>query len=529
MFPPLYIKYRTASDRRYLYDLGTGRILEVDDTVYAVIDDYRMLTREEMLEKYRDLGTEAVEKALNDLDEVRRDGYLADHAPQEPAKVERVWFEKKLYELDDFWGRMASLLILGITERCNLCCDYCCYSGKFVGHRPHRNRSMPREIAEKAIIDYLGNEPASDGDFYPVTFYGGEPLLEFGLMKELVAFADDLAQKHGKWFRYAITTNGTLLDDEATDFLVAHNFMVIVSFDGPKKSHDRYRKFRDGRGSFDLVMKNLKRFAERHPDYLNRGVNMVMAPPLELEAASAFMNDLYAAFPLSRASIVNTGFESRFIDDAATPTRYGCYSACSNSCDNNLSGEFRHFSEADRKQMNAMWNETIQSMKQQGIQATKQAMPLATMLVEQQIGVYHRRFVGDKKPEFPLVVPCFPGFTRRFCDVEGNYRICERVDDSKSFIIGNVWTGPNAEQLNRTMELRRHFGDCANCTAIKTCDICYAQIPESDHAASGFDPLYDLQCQRTRKATETTLGVYTEIMEANPNAFDCDQIRVFLY
>jgi hypothetical protein len=94
------------------------------------------------------------------------------------------------------------------------------------------------------------------------------------------------------------------------------------------------------------------------------------------------------------------------------------------------------------------------------------------------------------------------------------------VDNSQSFILGHVETGPDAEKLHRMMELRRHFGDCANCTALKTCDICYARIPESDHAASGFDPLFDLQCQRTRDATASMLKIYTEIMEKNPAAFD---------
>lgn len=521
MHAPLYIKFRTKTQRCYIYDLGTGEILEVDETVYAIIDDYRLLTHEEILVKYTALGHEAVKMALRDLDESRKDGYLADHPPKELAQVERIWFEKKLYELDDFWGKMASLLILGITERCNLCCEYCCYSGKFVGHRPHRNRSMPREIAEKAIIDYLGNEPASDGDFYPVTFYGGEPLLEFDLMRELVEFADDLAGKYGKWFRYAVTTNGTLLDDSVTDFLVEHNFMVIVSLDGPKSAHDRYRLFRDGNGSFETVMRNLRCFAERHPDYINRGVNMVMAPPLDLDEAARFMKDLYADYPLSRASIVNTGAEARFLDESPSPTRYGCFAACSNErFDPDRLDTFRNFTASDRQKMNVMWNACIESLAKCGIEKTKAEMPLPTMLFEQQIEVYHRRNISKKKPEYPLMMPCFPGFTRRFCDVEGNYRICERVDDSAAFIIGDVWNGPDVEKLHRTMEMRRHFGDCANCTAMKTCDICYARIPNSDDMATGFDPLYDEQCQRTRTAALEMIRVYTEIMEENPEAFD---------
>jgi radical SAM protein with 4Fe4S-binding SPASM domain len=118
------------------------------------------------------------------------------------------------------------------------------------------------------------------------------------------------------------------------------------------------------------------------------------------------------------------------------------------------------------------------------------------------------------------MIPCFPGFTRRFCDVDGNYRICERVDDSQAFVLGNVWDGMQTAQLRRIMEMRRHFGDCGNCTALKTCDICYARMFRCDRGQTGYDPDYDALCQQTRAVHTTMLQTYTAIMEENPTAFD---------
>ncbi len=516
---PLFVKYRTESGRGYLYDLGTGDILEADDAEYEIVDDYRLLTHDEILRKYKHLDAETVRTALHNLDEIRTENCLADHFPKEPDRVERIYYGNKLYTLEDFWGRTASLLILGITEKCNLCCSYCCYSGKFAGMRPHSNRTMPLEIAQKAVMEYLGDAPPEENDFFPLTFYGGEPLLEFDLVKQVVKFTNEQAKQQGKTIRYSMTTNGTLLGDEATDYMVEHGFMVIVSFDGPKKSHDRYRVFNNGKGSFDVVYQSIKRFAERHPDYQNRGVNMVLAPPLELDEASKFMDEIHEKFPLSRASIVNTGTEYRFMDQPSAPTQYGCYAAC---CDKPepSSDDFRNFGEEDRDGLKKYWDACVESLKKHGLQHTKQTLPLATMMFEQQIDLYHRRTVSARKKDWTMIVPCFPGFSRRFCDAAGNYRICERVDDSDTFILGSVQNGLDIDRLHRTMELRRHLGDCGNCTAVKTCDICYARVPNSDDDASGFDPLYDLQCQRTRSTQLVQLRTYTEIMEVNPTAFD---------
>ena len=515
---PLFVKYRTDSGQEHLYDLGTGWIIDIDSTIGEIVQDYGILTKEEIVQKYDRLGRENVLTALRELGELQEKKFLPDHSPEEIAKINQIQFDNKRYEIEDFWQSHASLLILCLTERCNLCCSYCCYSGNFVGQRRHSNRSMSREIAEKAILDYLGNEPVEES-YYSITFYGGEPLLEFDLLRDMVLFADDLAKKKGKEIRYSITTNGTLLDDEKIDFFVEHQFMVQVSFDGPKRMHDRYRVFRNGTGSFDIVEKNLRRFVERYPDYRYRGFLATLVPPLELEETRVFLEEFYSHYMLSRISLVNTGVEARFMDNPVSSTRYGCYSA--SACEPQFPTDaFRQFSEKEGAELGQMRSKWIESVKKYGLWETKKLMPLATMLFEQAVSSIHGRPVTTRKPKWPILAPCFPGFTRRFCDVEGNYRVCERVDESETFKLGNVQTGLNHEKLERLMELRRAFGDCANCTAQKTCDICYARIPNSDDDASGFDPMFDLQCQRTRQALPAQLKMYTEIMEVNPNAFN---------
>lgn len=378
---------------------------------------------------------------------------------------------------------------------------------------------MSCETAKKAIKHFLDHDLAREGK-YPITFYGGEPLLEFHhLFRECVRFAVDYAASLNKEVRFSITTNGTLLNDEIVDFLVEHDFLVLTSFDGLKEPHDRYRVFPGGTGSFDLVLKNLLRFAERYPDYKKRGINVTLAPPLRLEETARLVDGLAAHYPIIRASLVYTGADYRFEDGTESATRYGC-SSCS-ACESDKGIEsFRSFEPEDAVQLKTMWNEAVERITSYGIVEARERFPLMTGLFGSQIGSLHERHVLRRPSEWVFMVPCVPGFTRRYVDVDGNYRICERVDRSESHVLGNVRDGLDPAELNRVLEMRRHFGDCANCSALKSCDLCYARIPYTDDASGGYDAGFESACVQTRRRLEELLPVYTGIMERNPKAFE---------
>ncbi len=518
---PLMFHYETRKGKRYLYDGGTGRILEMGKDEAILADDYRVLTRQELFAKHAAIGETRLETAYEHFEQARQDGYFADHQPSQLSLVDRVAYDGQLHEIGGFWRQNAMLLILGLTERCNLDCAYCCYSGKFAGQRTHSAKSMSLETAKAAITHYLENGHVGDGTA-PITFYGGEPLLEFHLLQECVRFAEELATKRGEKVRFAITTNGTLLDDTTVDYLVDHEFLVMVSMDGPQPAHDRYRVFPNQQGTFTVVERNLRRFAERYPDYKLRGINCTLAPPFDLETTDRFIAQWVSDYPMTRASLVNPGAEYRFRDGTESPTQYGCHSAsaCEKTVGKTVDDSFRAFGDDERGHMKNLWNETIRCITEFGVTEAKRRMPLGMLLCEQQIGTYHRRTVTKESPELYFFIPCFPGFTRRFVDVDGNYRVCERVDHSEAFVLGNVRDGLDEAKMKRTMEFRRHCGDCANCMALRTCDVCYVRISESDAQEKGFDPQFDLQCQRTRQGMKTFIQTYTEIMEANPKAFD---------
>ena len=166
-------------------------------------------------------------------------------------------------------------VILQVTQNCNLRCGYCTYGGNYK-NRTHSLKTMNFELAKKAID--FGVERSQESSDFVVSFYGGEPLLAFNLIKKCVAYAKENIQ--GKELHFNMTTNGTLLTTEIMDFLVENRFQLLISLDGDKESHDANRVFKSGKGSFDLIMQNVRNFKARHPSYVAEHVqfNTVINP-----------------------------------------------------------------------------------------------------------------------------------------------------------------------------------------------------------------------------------------------------------
>lgn len=156
---------------------------------------------------------------------------------------------------------------LFLTERCTLACDYCFVSGRDPG------LSMSWEVA-KAAVDLLVALSAERREVN-VTFFGGEPLLEFDLMQRVAAYAEERASIFDKSVRYACTTNGTVMTDDMARFGVEHGFNYLVSLDGGATAHNAHRRRADRTGSWDLVTENLSRLRHVQPWI---GVRMTVNP-----------------------------------------------------------------------------------------------------------------------------------------------------------------------------------------------------------------------------------------------------------
>lgn len=154
-------------------------------------------------------------------------------------------------------------MVLNVTNQCNLSCGYCYeYSADKIAVTKDKPKYMTDPVAQ-AAIDTLFRESAGRPRLH-VTFFGGESLLNFPLLKSTVAYADDKADGEKRTVDYSLTTNATLLTEEIVDFLAEHRFGVTVSIDGDKELHDRMRVFHNGRGSYDTIVPKIRMLLARH-------------------------------------------------------------------------------------------------------------------------------------------------------------------------------------------------------------------------------------------------------------------------
>ncbi len=232
-------------------DVNSGAVHVVSPLVYALIE-----STDNDIEAIKKYTNEEIEEAKAEIDELVKNGMLfsEDTYSQVAEKIKR--------------RPVVKALCLHIAHDCNLRCKYCfAGTGSFCGERS----MMPVEVGKKAIDFVI--EKSGDRKNIEVDFFGGEPLMNFDVVKELTAYANEQGEKHGKVFRLTITTNGVLLDDEKLEFINENMSNLVLSVDGRKEVHDFMRPAVNGKGSYDVIMPKITKAAEsRNQDnYYVRG------------------------------------------------------------------------------------------------------------------------------------------------------------------------------------------------------------------------------------------------------------------
>ncbi len=231
-------------------DVNSGSVHVVDDIVYDIIP------------LYEDNDTEEIVKKLGDR--YKEEDILEACAEIEELKREEVLFTKDIYEdyIDKFTKEkeqsgIVKAMCLHIAHDCNLACKYCfAEEGEYHGRRA----LMSAEVGKKALDFLVANSGKRRN--LEVDFFGGEPLMNFGVVKEIVEYGRQLEKEHDKLFRFTMTTNGVLLNDEVQEFVNKECGNVVLSVDGRKEVHDMMRPFRNGQGSYDLIMPKFKKIAD---------------------------------------------------------------------------------------------------------------------------------------------------------------------------------------------------------------------------------------------------------------------------
>ena len=235
-------------------DVCSGSIHVVDDQTYDLIALFETKSREEavaaLLEKYAgvpDVTRDSLEEAYDDVLALKDEGKL--FSPDVFAPIAG--------ELKQRSAGVVKALCLHVAHTCNLNCTYCFASqGKYHGERA----LMSYEVGKRAL-DFLVEHSGKRKNL-EVDFFGGEPLLNFGVVKDLVAYARSIEKEKGKNFRFTLTTNGMLIDDDVIDFCNRECHNVVLSLDGRKEVHDRFRRDYAGNGSFDRIVPKFRKLVE---------------------------------------------------------------------------------------------------------------------------------------------------------------------------------------------------------------------------------------------------------------------------
>ena len=246
-------------------DVCSGSVHVVDEVAYDMIGLYEDHTRGEiisaMLEKYagrEDVTREDLEEVLDDIEELKQAGQL--FAPDTFASVAGTLKQRT--------SGVVKALCLHVAHTCNLNCSYCFASqGRFHGERA----VMSYEVGKRAL-DYLVENSGSRTNL-EVDFFGGEPTLNMNVVKQLVAYARSIEKEKHKNFRFTLTTNGMLIDDDLIDFCNREMSNVVLSLDGRREVHDRFRVDHQGRGSWDVIVPKFQKLvaARGGKNYYMRG------------------------------------------------------------------------------------------------------------------------------------------------------------------------------------------------------------------------------------------------------------------
>lgn len=241
-------------------DINSGSVHVVDDLSYEIVGCMADgMNREAITETMTTQGfaAEDIASSIEECEELKKGGMLFTEDEYRDAVID---FKKRPV--------VVKALCLHIAHDCNLACRYCfAEEGEYHGRRA----LMSFETGKKALDFLIAN--SGNRKNLEVDFFGGEPLMNWQVVKDLVAYGREQEKIHHKNFRFTLTTNGVLLNDEIMEFANREMSNVVLSIDGRKEVHDFMRPFRKGAGSYDLIVPKFQKFAEsRNQDkYYVRG------------------------------------------------------------------------------------------------------------------------------------------------------------------------------------------------------------------------------------------------------------------
>lgn len=368
-------------------------------------------------------------------------------------------------------------LLLQVTQNCNFRCDYCVYSGKYQ-NRTHSEKKMSEAMAFKAIDFFI--EHSEDCSVLYIGFYGGEPLLEWSLVKKCIIYAETRTEKK---IYFNITTNGSLLNPEISTFFVAHDVAIMISLDGPQEIHDEARMYaKSGKGTFDDVCKNVMFLANEFPNYYDENVhyNVVLH-----ENGYKEVNDFFEKNKLFSNSLITANFiTDNYLKESSSLSKQSYL-------------EYKH-------EEFLTWLSYLRKIDYKPSKLLEQNFEKMVQVETRFSGVDSSKGVCYRNGN------CIPGIQKLFVTTEGKFYPCERVNESLDITnIGNVKDGFDVDKIRKLSNLARYTEEeCLSCWARNFCEICLSGIDEKE--VSLRENILS-RCDRMRKTSEELLKNYVTL------------------
>ena len=433
-------KLFSTEKNNYLYDTGTNKIVKCENPEFELLNDLMIMDINDAVNKFSSNHSDPISiKTFSSLEQaIEKENIL------KLTKIEGFKIIDHIDSVIDKVNNYLGMIQLELTENCNLRCGYCIYNDFYKEKRNYANVDMTEEIAKKAI-DYLKNH-SEKKDMVGISFYGGEPLLKYGLMKKVVDYAKEQINKE---ITFAITTNGTLINDNIASFLSSENFSVLVSLDGPEDIHDAWRKDIKKRGSFQRTLRGLCKLHKSFENKLQKlGLSMVYAPPFSREKMERIANFI----------ILNDCIP----DDIRINITYPQMGS--------IPSDYNH--------NNSLYdNSLIEWIKEEYYKNYinyKELNPIAKVM-DKSLAILLKRPVSDvPMKKIPLNGCCIPGERKLYINAGGEIELCERVNKAPK--LGNIYDGLNFDVI-REIYLHEYaeksIKDCSKCWMARLCNLCY--------------------------------------------------------
>ena len=422
----VYLPFRTINCF-YVYDVNIHGTTQISDGAYH----YLTLARE---------GKDAPCNAdiQEEIDYLESKGYLHERV------VKRI-FHPQADDLHLYLSRGVGMCCLQLVQRCNLRCSYCNYTENDGTQRLHSNRTMSIETAKKAVDFYHAH--SIDTPRAHLSLYGGEVLLEFELMREIIAYAKE--KFRGKELTFGITTNGTLLKGEVLDFVMQNEIRIVVSVDGPKEINDKNRFFSESKESvFDLVMDNLGCIQKTYPDFFSTmQINSVIDPVHDFDDYIDFFENSIVASMNKNGGIYDDIDHTEKVktdEKYISKITYHRFIGLLHMLDRYPGNYVKHLASTEVNDYT------------QKIAKLNSASKMSVSTSGHPAG------------------PCIPGVLRLFVGVDGDMYPCERVSETAEHTkIGNVFDGFNIENAHNMLNVGKITEEqCKSCWAFNLCGAC---------------------------------------------------------